>query len=60
MPSETTVPEPKVTPVTTSSQPSPGASSHRSDDKRKEALRANKIRKRAAHRVALRRSHTGG
>ena len=60
MPSEATVPEPKVTPVTTSSQPLLGAPSNRVNNKRKEALRANKIRKRAAHRVALRRSHTGG
>jgi len=60
MPSETTVPELKLTPVTTSSQPLLGATSDRANNKRKEALRANKIRKRAAHRVALRRSHTGG
>jgi len=60
MPSETTVSEPRVTPVKMPSYPGLGASSGRENDKRTEALRANKIKKRAAHRVALRRSHTGG
>ena len=41
-------------------QSSKNAIPQRAADKRAEAVRAKKKRKRAAHRVALRRSNTGG
>ncbi len=41
-------------------QPKKNATPDRVADKRAEAVRAKKKKKRAAHRVALRRSHTGG
>jgi len=41
-------------------QPKKSATSDRVADQRAEAVRAKKKKKRAAHRVALRRSHTGG
>ena len=41
-------------------QPKLNMPTSRTVDKRAEALRAKKKKKRAAHRVALRRSNTGG
>jgi hypothetical protein len=41
-------------------QPKQNATASRAAEKRDEALRAKKKKKRAAHRVALRRSNTGG
>ncbi len=41
-------------------QPKKDATSNRTVDKRAEAVHAKKKKKRAAHKVALRRSHTGG
>ena len=41
-------------------QPKQNTTSSRAADKRAESLRAKKKKKRAAHRVALRRSNTGG
>ena len=40
-------------------QPKQNTTSNRATDKRAEALRAKKKKKRAAHKVALRRSNTG-
>jgi hypothetical protein len=41
-------------------QPKKNTPSHRVADKRAEAVLAKKKKKRAAHKVALRRPHTGG
>jgi hypothetical protein len=41
-------------------QPKKNTTSNRVADKRAEAVLAKKKKKRAAHKVALRRSHTGG
>jgi hypothetical protein len=41
-------------------QPRGNSTPDRTADKRAAAVRANMKKKRAAHRVALRRSHTGG
>jgi hypothetical protein len=41
-------------------QPMKNTTPDRTVDKRAEAVRAKKKKKRAAHKVALRRSHTGG
>jgi len=60
-----------VTPVTETSEPATAAAEasakpkrdvpqERSADKRAEAIRAKKKKKRDAHRVTLRRSHTKG
>jgi hypothetical protein len=58
--SETGVP--KTTAASEHDQPQPpnNATPRRTVDKRAEAVRAKIKKKRAAHRVALRRSHTGG
>ncbi|HEY4899517.1 MAG TPA: hypothetical protein VIH91_01735 [Terriglobales bacterium] len=59
----TPVPEIVETPATPTKMPTPpkqGASADRVADKHAEALRAKKKKKRAAHRVALRRSHANG
>jgi hypothetical protein len=59
--SETEVP--KATSVVEPAQAQPkkkNAAPDRVADNRAEAVRAKKKKKRAAHRVALRRSHTGG
>jgi hypothetical protein len=53
---ETEVPETPATPAKAAKAPKQNASA----DKRAEALRAKKKKKRAAHRVALRRSHASG
>jgi hypothetical protein len=53
---ETEIPEIPAAPAKATKAPKQNASA----DKRAEALRAKKKKKRAAHRVALRRSHTGG
>jgi hypothetical protein len=53
---ETEVPEPAATPTKAAKAPKQNAAA----DKRAEALRAKKKKKRAAHRVALRRSHASG
>jgi hypothetical protein len=53
---ETEVPEPVATPTKAAKAPKQNAAA----DKRAEALRAKKKKKRAAHRVALRRSHASG
>ena len=53
---ETEVPEPAATPTKAAKAPKQNASA----DKRAEAMRAKKKKKRAAHRVALRRSHASG
>ncbi len=54
------IPEPTATPVETQTHPGHNASPDRVADKRAEALKAKKKKKRDAHRVALRRSHTKG
>jgi hypothetical protein len=56
----TEVPE-TATPIGhTQTQPKRTTAPDRTADKRAAATRANMKKKRAAHRVALRRSHTGG
>ena len=57
---ETEVPEATKPPAETRAKPKSGAPQERSADKRAEALRAKKKKKRDAHRVTLRRSHTKG
>jgi hypothetical protein len=54
------VPEPTSTSVETQTHPAQNASPDRVADKRADGLRAKKKKKRDAHRVALRRSHTKG
>ena len=54
------IPEPTGIPAKTSTNARKGASSGRVADKRAALLSAKKKKKRAAHRVALRRSHTKG
>lgn len=54
------VAEPAAIPAKTSTNPRKGTSSDRVADKRAAILSAKKKKKRAAHRVALRRSHTKG
>jgi hypothetical protein len=53
---------PQTTAVVGHEQPQPkkNTTPDRVADKRAEAVRTKKKKKRAAHRVALRRSHTGG
>ena len=53
---ETEIPETPATPAKAAKAPKQNAAT----DKRAEALRAKKNKKRAAHRVALRRSHASG
>jgi len=54
-------PEPTTVPASPTVQPTQKAAGPaRGADKRAEALRAKKKKKRDAHRVTLRRSHTGG
>jgi hypothetical protein len=53
-------PESIAVPVKTQPQPTRMAAPDRVADKRADALNAKKKKKRAAHRVALRRSHTNG
>ncbi len=57
---EAETPEATTPPAETRVKSKPGAPQERSADKRAEALRAKKKKKRAAHRVVLRRSHTKG
>jgi hypothetical protein len=52
--------EPIATPAKTETRPPQNVSLDRVAEKRTEAATANKKKKRAAHRVALRRSHTRG
>ncbi len=54
------IPEPTANPAKTLTNPRKGASGDRVADMRADALSAKKKNKRAAHRVALRRSHTKG
>jgi hypothetical protein len=54
------VPKPPATPAKTQTHPRQNASLDRVADKRADAVSAKKKKKRAAHRVALRRSHTNG
>jgi len=49
-----------VEPAQEQPQPKTSSAPDRVADKRAEAVRAKKKKKRAAHKVALRRSHTGG
>jgi hypothetical protein len=56
----TEIPEPTATPVETQTPPRQNPSPDRVADKRADVLRAKKKKKRDAHRVALRRSHTKG
>jgi hypothetical protein len=64
--SETEVPKATsiVEPAQAQAQPQPQPQKNTTPDRvagnRAEAVRAKKKKKRAAHRVALRRSHTGG
>jgi len=53
------IPVPTATPAKTQTDPRQN-SPHRVVDKRADAVSAKKKKKRAAHRVALRRSHTNG
>jgi len=53
-------PEPSAVPVSPTVQPTQKVAPARGADKRADALRAKKKKKRDAHRVTLRRSHTGG
>lgn len=57
---EIEIPEPTATPAKTQAHPGQNASLDRVADKRADALRAKKKKKRDAHRVTLRRSHTKG
>jgi len=57
---EMEVPEPTATPAKPQTHPAQNASVDRVTDQRAEALRAKKKKKRDAHRVTLRRSHTNG
>ena len=52
--------EPTAAPAETKVNSKQHVSQERSADKRAEAARANKKKKRDTHRVALRRSHTKG
>ena len=52
-------PEPSAVPASPTVQPTQKVAPARGADKRADALRAKK-KKRDAHRVTLRRSHTGG
>ena len=54
------VPETTVVSKQAIPQPKQNTISNRATEKRAEAVRAKKKKKRAAHRVALRRSNTGG
>jgi hypothetical protein len=58
--SETEVPKTTDAAEPDHPQPKKNATSGRTVDKRAEAVKAKIKKKRAAHRVALRRSHTGG
>ena len=58
--SENEVPETTAPAEKTQTHSGQSASAGRVIDKRADALRAKKKKKRTAHRVALRRSHTGG
>lgn len=58
--SEVEVPKTTVAVEHDQPQPKKNATPDRTADKRVDALRAKKKKKRAAHQVALRRSHTGG
>ncbi len=53
-------PEPTAAPAKAQALPSQNASRDGVADKRADALRAKKKKKRDAHRVTLRRSHTKG
>jgi hypothetical protein len=52
--------DPTASPAKTQTNPRQSASLDRVADKRADAVRAKKKKKRDAHRVALRRSHTKG
>jgi hypothetical protein len=52
--------DPTASPARTQSNPGQNTSLDRVADKRADAVRAKKKKKREAHRVALRRSHTKG
>ena len=56
----TEIPEPTATPASAPTHPRENATLDRVADKRADALRAKKKKKRDAHRVTLRRSHTKG
>jgi hypothetical protein len=60
MTADVEVPETNVGVEIAKPQPKQNTTSMRAADKRAEAVRAKKKKKRAAHRVALRRSNTGG
>jgi len=57
---EAEIPEAATPPAEARVKSKPGVPQERSADKRAEALRAKKKKKRDAHRVVLRRSHTKG
>jgi hypothetical protein len=57
---EIEVPETTSVVEPTQAQSKKNTAHDRVADKRAEAVRAKKKKKRAAHKVALRRSHTGG
>jgi hypothetical protein len=57
---EAEIPEATTPPAEARVKSKPGVPQERSADKRAEAIRAKKKKKRDAHRVALRRSHTKG
>ena len=52
--------EPTAAPAETRTTPKQHVPQDRSADKRADAIRAKKKKKRDAHRVTLRRSHTNG
>jgi hypothetical protein len=54
------IPESTVTPARTQTPQTQKASPNRAVDKRSDVVSAKKKKKRVAHRVALRRSHTNG
>ena len=58
--SETEVSETAAVGAPAQTQPMKNTTPDHTVDKRAEAVRAKKKKKRAAHKVALRRSHTGG
>ena len=60
MTTNTEIPEANVAPAQLLIHPKPQVSRWRTADERAEGLRTKKLRRRAAHRVALRRSHSKG
>lgn len=54
------IPEPDVTSVATPAKPKQKVATPRTANARAESVRAKKKRRRASHKIALRRSHSNG